>query len=206
MNKCICYIDGFNLYHAIRELATPHLKWLDLWTLAQSFLSASEELAGVVYFTAVADWDADKARRHRAYIAAVRARGVEVVQSRFQKATRVCKTCSRSCGFQEEKETDVALATRVLLDALTGIVNRQIIVTADTDHVPLLKVLKARCPHVQTLLVAPPGRLKRANALQAHASRYLEIHPQRLGGCLLPRNVRNRDGRTVASCPTDYLR
>lgn len=205
MNKTFCYVDGFNLYHAIRELQTPYLKWLDLWTLAQSFLSPADILSGVVYFTAVADWNPEKARRHRQYLAALRARGCEVVQSRFQKAVKICKTWRRSCTFQEEKETDVALATRVLLDALTKGADKQIIITADTDHVPLLQHLRIACPHVDTLLAAPPGRLRRANALQAHARRYLEIHPQRLGACLLPRNVRNAEGKTVAVCPLDYL-
>ncbi len=71
MKRAICYIDGFNLYHSISELQMPHLKWLDLWTLSQSFMTSGEDLRAVVYFTAIADWNPDKARRHRKYIAAL---------------------------------------------------------------------------------------------------------------------------------------
>lgn len=205
-NRTFCYVDGFNLYHAIRELHSPHLKWLDLWALAQSFLTQNDELMNVVYFTAVADWNPEKARRHRAYIAALRARGVEVVQSRFQKAVKVCSTWNRSCAFHEEKETDVAFATRALADALNGGADKQVMITADTDHVPLLKLLRTIRPHLHLLLAAPPGRLRRANALRIHAGRTIEIQPQRLGACLLPRNVRDCEGRKVAVCPADYLR
>src|SRR5512139_158570 len=100
VKRAICYVDGLNLYHSIRALQKPYLKWLDLWTLAQSFLSADEELQAVVYFAAVADWNADKARRHRTYIAALRERGVEVVLSRFQRVQRSCKMQARACAFQ----------------------------------------------------------------------------------------------------------
>lgn len=32
------YFDGFNMYHAIKALAKPRLKWLDLWSLSTGFL------------------------------------------------------------------------------------------------------------------------------------------------------------------------
>src|SRR5829696_9188995 len=38
MSKVACYIDGFNLYHSIDELRKPHLKWVNLWALAESFV------------------------------------------------------------------------------------------------------------------------------------------------------------------------
>ncbi len=205
MKHAICYVDGFNLYHSISELQTPQLKWLDLWTLAQSFLSAADELRAVVYFTAVADWNPDKARRHRKYIAALRERRVEVVLSRFQRVVKSCKTQARSCPFQEEKETDVALASRVLVDALTGLVEKQIIITADTDQVPMFKHVRTVAPTSELVLAVPPGRLSRVRALRAIASNYIEIHPARLGACLLPRNVVNVAGKIVAACPADYL-
>lgn len=205
VSSALCYVDGFNLYHAIDELKTPHLKWLDLWVLAQSFLRPDEKLRGVVYFTAVADWNPDKARRHRKYISALRARGVEVVESRFQRVTKPCRAWGRSCPFQEEKETDVALASRVLVDAFTRArLAKQIVVTADTDHVPMFKHLRASCPEIHLMLAIPPGRSTRAHALRANATTHIDIHPTRLGGCLLPRNVANNIGKIVATCPADY--
>ena len=34
--RVACYVDGFNLYHAIDDLRKPHLKWVNLWALAES--------------------------------------------------------------------------------------------------------------------------------------------------------------------------
>jgi hypothetical protein len=205
VKRAICYVDGLNLYHSIRALKRPELKWLDLWTLAQSFLSTNEQLQGVVYFTAIADWDANKARRHRKYIAALRERQVEIVLSRFQRVSRSCKAQSRSCSFQEEKETDVALASRVLVDALAGLAEKQIVLTADSDQVPMFKHVRTVAPSSKLVLAVPPGRLSRVHALRTVASSYIEIHPARLGACLLPRNVIGAAGNTVVACPADYL-
>ena len=37
-NRVITFIDGFNLYHAIKHLKAPHLKWLNLKTLSNIFI------------------------------------------------------------------------------------------------------------------------------------------------------------------------
>jgi hypothetical protein len=205
VKHAICYVDGLNLYHSIRALQKPQLKWLDLWSLGQSFLSAGDKLQAVVYFTAIADWLPDKARRHRRYIAALRERRVEVVVSRFQRVVKSCNTQARSCAFQEEKETDVALASRVLVDALTGLVDKQVVITADTDQVPMFRQVRAVAPGSELILAIPPGRLTRVHSLRAIASSYVEIHATRLAGCLLPRNVVSATGKTIAVCPADYL-
>jgi hypothetical protein len=48
MKRVACFIDGFNLYHSVEELKKPHLKWLNLWGLAQAFIKpSSERLVGV---------------------------------------------------------------------------------------------------------------------------------------------------------------
>lgn len=203
--RAICYVDGLNLYHSIRALEKPQLKWLDLWALSQSLLSAEDELQAVVYFTAIADWLPEKARRHRRYIAALRERRVEVAISRFQRIQKSCAAQARSCAFHEEKETDVALASRVLVDALADLATKQIVITADGDHVPMFKHVRAVAPTSELVLAVPPGRLSRVHSLRAVASSYIEIHPARLGACLLPRNVINSAGKTVAVCPAHYF-
>jgi len=43
MRNVIAYIDGFNLYHAIDELAQPHLKWLNLWALSSHLLREASQ-------------------------------------------------------------------------------------------------------------------------------------------------------------------
>ncbi len=76
MKRAVCYVDGFNpLRYSSRFATAKKLKWLIPRTLAQSFLPQQErELQGVVYFTAIADWNPEKARRRCAAIAALRER------------------------------------------------------------------------------------------------------------------------------------
>jgi hypothetical protein len=69
--RVACYIDGFNLYHAIRDLQKPHLKWLDLRALAQSLCRGGEDLVKVAYFSAYATWLPGPYSRHRQYVAAL---------------------------------------------------------------------------------------------------------------------------------------
>ncbi len=47
--RVACYIDGFNLYHAIAALADPLLKWTDLRALAHSYLRDDDVLVRVVF-------------------------------------------------------------------------------------------------------------------------------------------------------------
>lgn len=204
--KAICYVDGFNLFHALKELEVPSVKWLSLWTLSQSLINQqSDVLVGVVYFTAIAEWEPEKAHRHRQYIAALESTGVEVIKSRFQRVDRKCMKNACRCPFREEKETDVALATRVLCDALMGVADKQIVITADTDHTPLFKAIRRHKPGNELVVASTEARLGRAHALRQNATKYVALKSQRLRACLLPRSVYDANGKLVASCPARYL-
>ena len=77
MNKTAFIVDGFNLYHSIREAQFDHpgltTKWLNLSDLCKSYLpliSKDARLEGVYYFTAFAYHLNDPAviARHKDYI------------------------------------------------------------------------------------------------------------------------------------------
>jgi uncharacterized LabA/DUF88 family protein len=204
MSQVACYIDGFNLYHAVRALGRPELKWLNLRTLARSYAAAEDQLVRVVYFTAILQWDQSKAKRHLEYITALRASGVEVVLSHFQKVSKYCRLNARYCNFHEEKETDVALALRVFSDAAAGVADRIILVTADSDQVPLVKHVRVAYPQTSIEIAAPPGRRQYARELCSVASNHGEITEGRLRTCFLPNEVHDARGRVVARCPAKY--
>lgn len=200
------YIDGFNLYHGINELDKPHLKWLCLRTLANSFVSATDTIQSIVYFTAISTWDRAKADRHREYIAALEATGVEIVTSRFLPQRKFCHEKQRYCKFKEEKQTDVALALRVMADVHSGGPDAVILVTADSDQIPLIRHVRDISPTTKITIAAPPNRLRQARELVSLADDHKKIKPSRLGACLLPQNVSDAQGRIVARRPAAYLR
>ena len=114
------YIDGFNLYHAIDALGDHSLKWLDLKSLAQSYVRADQSLVRVAYFTAINTWDASKRARHLLYVNAIESTGVEVFLAGFDRIKKHCRAFDRFCKFDQEKQTDVNLAVQVLSDLLRG--------------------------------------------------------------------------------------
>lgn len=204
MSRVALYVDGFNLYHAIDGLDRADLKWLNLMALAKSYLQKQDTLVSVTCFTAVMKWDREKAQRHRAYIAALKAAGVEVVESKFQQNTKFCKANNRYCEFREEKQTDVALAVRVMTDLHLGIVDRVLLVTADSDHLPLVQGIREQWPLVAVEVLAPPERMQHARELCAAASRFSEVSAGRLGTCRFPRDVADGTGKVVARRPAPY--
>ena len=74
--RVACYVDGFNLYHAIDALGDPLLKWTDLRSLAASYLGEDDTLVRVAFFTALNTWDQAKRGRHVNFISALEATGV----------------------------------------------------------------------------------------------------------------------------------
>jgi uncharacterized LabA/DUF88 family protein len=204
MNKTACYVDGFNLYHAIDALGKDRLKWLNLMALAKYLLVDDDNLVSVVYFTAYMVWDKSKYERHKEYIKALESLGVSPVISKFQKSKKYCSTYARNCNFQEEKQTDVALSTRMICDCILKNLKKVILITADSDQVPTILALKAINPEIEIILFCPPQRLSIARQLKEISNSHREITEGILERCLLPRNVLNSSGDIVAKCPSKY--
>lgn len=163
MGNVRLYIDGFNLYHAIENIGIPYLKWLNFWRVGENLLRQDEALEEVHFFTAVWPYEKSKQLRHRNFIAAQLANGVNVHEGKFSKPRRWCERHQRSCPFREEKQTDVGIAVKMLMDAHTAQLSRMIIVTADSDQIPTAKAINAL--GVNLTLAFPPwplGRSERA--------------------------------------------
>jgi len=88
-------VDGFNVYHSIREAekltAARPQRWLDLKSLCASYLphfGRTATLQGVYYFSAIAKHlsatHSDIELRHQAYIEGLRSTGVEVTLAGFK--------------------------------------------------------------------------------------------------------------------------
>jgi uncharacterized LabA/DUF88 family protein len=197
------YIDGFNLYHAIEKQGDPRLKWLNMQTLAKGFLREGEALDEVHFFTAVWRFDMRKQKRHENYIAALEAYGVTVHRGNFSKPRRWCEKHERNCPFREEKQTDVAIAVRMITDAADKELQRHVLVTADSDQIPTIKALSA-FSNVNLTLAYPPGRSREARELGGLVTDRFELSSQRLLTCMLPRTV-SACGKTVATMPAIYV-
>lgn len=199
MSRLSVYVDGFNLYHAIDHLKRPHLKWLDLWQLAELLKGDGEAVRSVHYFSAHATWLPDKFARHREFVAALKSVGVTIHLAKFKEKPRECKKCGARWIHHEEKETDVDIAVHLVADALRDQFDRAIIISADSDLAPAIKIVRALAPRKRLMVAAPPGRFGHARDLKPK----LEITPGRLGRCLLPSQIALPTG-ALATRPASY--
>lgn len=175
------YIDGFNFYHAVRDLSTRtanlnHLKWLSYKTLAGHLVERNESVEFVKLFTAHAEHVKGAVARHSLFNRANESHGVEIIMGKFKRVERHCKSCrSRircavctNCGTcpstdtytaHEEKESDVNIALHLLADCFDQKLDVAYVVTCDTDISPAIRMCKRRCPKIEFVSVAPPGMI-----------------------------------------------
>ncbi len=198
------FIDGFNLYHAIKRLNEPHLKWVDLMRLMRRQISPNTELVqAVYYFSAYADWLPDQKSRHEQYVAALNSSGVQVVLGQFKDKQKHCHDCGSTWTQHEEKETDVNVALYVLNEAYRDTYDRAYIVSRDSDLKPAVQMVKMQFPEKEVYIVAPP-HLGHSNDLIQVADGKRKIKKQQIEDSLFPSSVQDQLGNAVASRPPEY--
>jgi len=192
MYKVNVYIDGFNLYHAIDDLGDDSLKWLDVMMLSKNILNKYQVLGEVKYFSAYATWRPDSYKRHRDYVAALQANGVNVIMGRFKEKRIICKaTCKEIFVTHEEKETDVNIGAHLIADALQNKFDTAYIISADTDLVAVMRLAQGLVgTHKRICAVAPPGRFARAREL----NHLFEITKGKIRNSKLPDLIETENG------------
>lgn len=162
------YIDGFNLYHAIDNLGKPHLKWVNIRKLSKLLIKPkSQTLTVVRYFSAFGNHFSGTTKvyrltRHREYVKALTAKGVDVQLGNFAKrdmhyGDKGGRYKAKWCRH-EEKQTDVGIAVHLIHDAHCDVFDRALIVSLDTDMLPAFRIMQTAFPHKPVVCVAPPNR------------------------------------------------
>ncbi len=199
------YVDGFNLYHAISDQNDPTLKWLNLKALSKSLLRPNEVLVKCHYFTSLVNWNPKKESNHRTYVAALLANGVTITYGAFKRSQKHCVQFNRRCTFREEKRTDVALGVQIVADAMAHVFDRMILITADTDQIPTVSMVKTLRPDVQLTWAAPPNRMRNARKIGDVVPDRLEIKTSRIRACRLPHVIFDQNKSIIAKIPHEYL-
>lgn len=196
IKRVAVYVDGFNLYHALKDLKEPHLKWLDLWSLSNLLLdSEDQKLAYVKYFSTYAKWQEDRYRRHQLYVEALQVRGVEFVAGKFKKKSVKCKVCQNEYDVREEKETDVNIGVHLVADALKDRFDRAIVISADTDLNGAVKHTRLEAQSKKISIVTPPKR----KAYNRYAQ--FEIPLKSIRDSLLPDSIISKNNKKIKRPP-----
>lgn len=166
-------VDGFNVYHSLREASRElgfvdgrGTKWLNLHSLLHAQLHVfgrSAVLSMIYYFTAFANQrraiDPQVTARHERYIECLKDTGVEPVISRFKKKSVHCSACRRQTTHYEEKETDVAIAVKLLELMVNDHCDRVVLVTGDTDLAPAVRAARRLFPAKEVCFGFPYRRI-----------------------------------------------
>jgi uncharacterized LabA/DUF88 family protein len=168
-NRTTFLVDGFNLYHSVVEasadLSGASTKWLNIRALCESYLPSfgrGNVPEAFYYFSALARHrlrqDPGVLTRHRALIDCLKSTGVIVELSRFKAKQIWCTGCQTRAVRHEEKETDVALAVKLIDLFLTDSCDTAVLVTGDTDIAPAVRYVIQRHPKKRVCFLFPYRR------------------------------------------------
>jgi uncharacterized LabA/DUF88 family protein len=197
------FIDGFNLYHALKRLNGPYLKWVNLRALMERQTSKSETISKIYYFSAYADWLPGPRSRHEKYVAALSAVDIEVILGNFKKKDRYCTHCKHITIGHEEKETDVNIALYMLNEAYKDSYDRAYVVSRDSDLKPAIAMVRNEFPRKEVIAVAPP-HFGHSTDLLGVASGKRKISKLQIEQCLFPETVIDSGGNVAAIRPFEY--
>lgn len=202
------YVDGLNLYRRVLQ-GHPELKWLDLEQLAEQLFPEYRVLR-VRYFTAIIKIlpgaDARSPQRQQAYIRALQTLPRTTVHlGRFRIDKR--KMPAHPTTFEpdgsptqvwvkktEEKGSDVALASYLLLDAVKADADLYGVVSNDSDLVTPLDLVKRELGR-SIALVTPMEPKRASNELrQLGPSLHRHVTEDLLALSQLPERLRDEKG------------
>ena len=182
--RTIFLIDGFNLYHSIVDIARYcnglNVRWLNIFSLCKAYLyliGKDATIESIYYFSALAYHlnDPDVISRHETYIKCLRETGVKEQLSRFKPKTIRCSHGGKIIRH-EEKETDVAIASKMFEILVKDECDSVVLVTGDTDLTPAVKTAKHLFPDKHIIFAFPYRRKNEELAQIAPGSFRIHSH------------------------------
>jgi len=197
-------IDGFNLYHSIKDAEKNNslkLRWLDIHGLCKSYLPNIDKTAtleSIHYFSAhaihrVAN-DVNVINRHNIYIQSLTSKNINVHLGQFKQKLVYCNKCQTSSFKFEEKETDVALAVKIFELFFLNLADHIVLITGDTDIMPAI-VTSKKLFQKPISIIFP---YKRFNAAFNNiAAKKIKIKADTYARHQLPLKITLNDGREI---------
>ncbi|HSX10867.1 MAG TPA: NYN domain-containing protein [Chlamydiales bacterium] len=202
--RIICFVDGFNLYHALKDLDKPYLKWLDLQLLFSRLTrSKSQVITQILFFSAYPTWKPDSYLRHRLYVKALSSRGVTPIMGKFKIKPKKCMNCQAKWESHEEKETDVNLALALLDLAYKDRYDHAFLLSRDSDLAPAVRKVKENFPQKKITVLAPFNYRHSAELIQA-SDGHKTINMEHISTSLFPEKIYDAGGNLVVCRPTEY--
>lgn len=128
--------------------------------------------------------------------------GTRVIQSNDchrplqKKRKKSCPQCNKKIPSHEEKESDVSFGIYIVHQAHIDGFDKAFIITADSDFLPVIKLVSEYFPKKEIHLLIPPGRYKTSRDLR-NSIKSSKIKRKHLENNLFPERVRNDSGDII---------
>jgi uncharacterized LabA/DUF88 family protein len=187
---------------------TKRVYWLDVQKLAERIIR-NRHLVGVKYFTARIKGDPKKQDRQNAFLDAMRwhCDKVQVFEGRYLLREMICRKCYRvstdiacaRCGavtvLPEEKKSDVNIATQMLKDAYENLFDVAYLISADSDMIPPIEVIRSMSPSKGVIVFFPPKRF--SVELKNAVNNQFFVTPAMLRQSRMPEEIKKPNGDRI---------
>lgn len=170
-------------------------RWLNIRELANKIVPPSDELIEVQYFTSMVSNDHGKEKRQRTYISALETTDISIIYGHYKTKPKSCHKCGFTWSQNEEKMTDVNIATNMIIDAMADKFDKAILVSGDSDLVPPIKAVLTNFPDKEVIVGFPPNRFN--HSVKIAATNHFIIGRQKLTKSLFPNEVFLADGTKI---------
>lgn len=211
--KVVFYIDGFNFYYGLKIAAEKidgkpdsnrwkKFYWLDLVKFCSYFLKDDEQLLYVRYFTARPINVGKRERQNKLMVVnkAINYDLLKIIYGKYSdKEVKCGADCKKIFLLPEEKQTDVNIASAMLEDYFTGICDKTVLISADSDLLPPLRVIhqmnKRRGGSHMISNLFPPGKYSSdMYNCTFNSPKLLSGYRSAFNSALLPEKVKLKDG------------
>jgi len=170
------YIDGFNLFYSIKNLY-PSYEFVDVRKLSERLLNNYQKLEVVKYFSSRFRDDQRKVIKQKHYTKLLKGQEIEIIWGHYSKNVSKCRRCHTKWITASEKSTDMNLGLNIIFDALDDLYDTALVMSSDTDLVPVLQGFNQRFANKDIVLVSMPDNggsfLKRQASYTLHISEKL---------------------------------
>jgi len=187
-------VDGFNLYHPIKESGQEHLKWACLWSLGEMLCAAEGlSLVKVVFCTAMPKHLPDSLSRHQTFNAAQIARGVQVIKGHHVPV---------GDGYSE-KQSDINVALSLICDGEDDVYDAAFLLSADSDQIATAHMFRQRlAPKGKQLFAAIPPSKTYPVEYKSLGVPKRQISFMMMERCVMPAQVQGKSG--MINRPEEY--
>ena len=204
MDRVTVYVDGYNFYYGLKRMKKMDIDWqkfywLDFVKLFDHFKLNNQILVKVYYFTAP-PINIQKRNRQKLLLLAnklLHGNRFEVIEGKFYDKDYTCPVCNSKYVIPEEKRTDVNICTQMMHDCAKNDSDVLVLVSADSDLVPPLEMIKKDYPDKKLRVFFPPKVFSNDlnNFMKNFRGKVLELrkHKIKFSNSIMPDTV-SKDG------------